>query len=174
MTKLQHIKSPKHKGFIEFLKDELRNAKLTLSNVERRKEYDSKLGSKHTEAFRDQTRMTTAYTCTLGLMNATLIVSMGAVALWQWSLGAIAIGAVATAIPLAWQLNNIAGWVARSVTSIFENIGTVQDGMRSIDVPRQMPDPADATELRVTGGEIRLENLHFDYGRVRDSTVAKY
>jgi ATP-binding cassette, subfamily B, multidrug efflux pump len=128
----------------------------------------------HTTAFRDQTRMTTAYTSTLVLMNATLIVSMATVALWQWSVGHIAIGAVATAIPMAWQLNNIAGWVARSVTSIFENIGTVQDGMRSIDVPRQMPDPPDAVELHVTGGEIRLENLHFDYGRVRDSTTTKY
>src|ERR1700733_12832264 len=123
----------------------------------------------HTTAFRDQTRMTTAYTSTLVLMNAALIVSMAGVALWQWAVGHIAIGAVATAIPLAWQLNNIAGWVARSITSIFENIGTVQDGMRSIDVKRQMPDPDDAVELYVTGGEIRLENLHFDYGRVRDA-----
>ena len=85
--------------------------------------------------------MTTAYSASLMMMNAGLIVAMATVALWQWSAGHIAIGAVATAIPLAWQLNNIAGWVARSVTAIFENIGTVQDGMRSIDVPRQMPDP---------------------------------
>jgi ATP-binding cassette subfamily B multidrug efflux pump len=124
----------------------------------------------HTTAFRDQTRMTTAYTSTLVLMNAALIVSMAAVALWQWSVGNIAIGAVATAIPLAWQLNNIAGWVARSITSIFENIGTVLDGMRSIDVPRQMPDPPDAVELEVTGGGIRIEHLHFDYGRIREDT----
>jgi ATP-binding cassette subfamily B multidrug efflux pump len=128
----------------------------------------------HTVAFRDQTRMTTAYTLTLGVMNAWLIVSMAALALWQWSAGHIAISAVATAIPLAWQLNNIAGWVARSVTSIFENIGTVQDGMRSIDVPRQMPDPPEAKELQVTGGEIRIENLHFDYGRVRENTGTDY
>jgi ATP-binding cassette subfamily B multidrug efflux pump len=125
----------------------------------------------NTAAFRDQTRMTTAYTATLVLMNACLIVSMAAVALWQWSAGHIAIGAVATAIPLAWQLNNIAGWVARSVTAIFENVGTVQDGMRSIDVPRQMPDPADAHELHVTGGRIQFEDLHFDYGRIRDVVV---
>jgi ATP-binding cassette, subfamily B, multidrug efflux pump len=125
----------------------------------------------HTEAFRDQTRMTTAYTTTLVLMNASLIVSMAALSLWQWSAGHIAIGAVATAIPLAWQLNNIAGWVARSVTAIFENIGTVQDGMRSIDVPRQMPDPPDARELHVTGGGIRIESLHFDYGRIREMAV---
>jgi ATP-binding cassette subfamily B multidrug efflux pump len=128
----------------------------------------------HTAAFRDQTRMTTAYTSTLVLMNASLIVSMAAVALWQWSEGNIAIGAVATAIPLAWQLNNIAGWVARSITSIFENIGTVLDGMRSIDVPRQMPDPPDAVELDVTGGGIQIENLHFDYGRVRETTGIQY
>jgi ATP-binding cassette subfamily B multidrug efflux pump len=126
----------------------------------------------HTASFRDQTRMTTAYTSTLVLMNAGLIVSMAAVALWQWSAGNIAIGAVATAIPLAWQLNNIAGWVARSITSIFENIGTVQDGMRSIDVKRQMPDRADAVELSVTGGEIVVEDLHFDYGRVREDIGA--
>ena len=128
----------------------------------------------HTQAFRAQTRMTTGYTSTLVLMNACLIVSMAAVALGQWSAGHIGIGAVATAIPLAWQLNNIAGWVARSVTAIFENIGTVQDGMRSIDVPRQMPDPPDAAELQVTGGEIRFETLHFDYGRTRDDTVTLY
>jgi ATP-binding cassette subfamily B multidrug efflux pump len=62
-------------------------------------------------------------------------------------------------------LTNIAGWVARSITGIFENIGTVQDGMRSIDVPRLMPDPPGARELIVRGGEIRFENVHFDYGR---------
>jgi ATP-binding cassette, subfamily B, multidrug efflux pump len=127
----------------------------------------------HTVAFRDQTRMTTAYTSTLVSMNACLVVSMSAVALWQWSAGRIGISAVATAIPLAWQLNNIAGWVARSVTSIFENIGTVQDGMRSIDVPRQMPDPPGAVELRVTGGGIRFENLHFDYGRMRTAITSR-
>jgi ATP-binding cassette subfamily B multidrug efflux pump len=119
----------------------------------------------HTGAFRDQTRMTTAYTVTLSVMNACLVVATASVAIWQWSLEHITLGTVATAIPLAWQLTNIAGWVARSITAIFENVGTVQDGMRSIAVARQMPDPPDAGELRVTGGAIRFEHLHFDYGR---------
>jgi ATP-binding cassette subfamily B multidrug efflux pump len=119
----------------------------------------------HTAASREQGRMTSGYSITLSFMNASLIVTTASVAIWQWSDGRLTLGMVATAMPLAWQLTNIAGWVARSVTSIFENIGTVQDGMRSIDVVRQMPDPPEATELEVTGGEIRLENLHFDYGR---------
>ena len=46
--------------------------------------------------------------------------------------------------------------------------------MRSIDVPRQMPDPEDAVELHVTGGEIQIEDLHFDYGRVRDTIGIRY
>jgi ATP-binding cassette subfamily B multidrug efflux pump len=121
----------------------------------------------HTEAFRDQTRMITAYTITLNLMNACLVVGTAGMAIWQWTAGNIAVGTVAMAIPLAWQIANIAGWVARSITGVFENIGTVQDGMRSIDLPRQMEDAPNAAELIVSGGEIRFERLHFDYGRDR-------
>ena len=121
----------------------------------------------HTDAFRDQTRMITAYVAVLALMNASLIVGTASLAIWQWSAGRISVGSVAMVLPLTWQITNMAGWVARSVTAIFENIGTVQDGMRSIAVERQMPDPPDARELRVTCGEIRFEDLHFDYGRQR-------
>ena len=63
-------------------------------------------------------------------------------AIWLWSGGRIAVGTVAMALPLTWQIANIAGWVAQNVTAIFENVGVVQDGMRSIAVPRQMPDRA--------------------------------
>jgi ATP-binding cassette subfamily B multidrug efflux pump len=121
----------------------------------------------HTIAFRDQTRMITGYVVVLSVMNAMLIVATASLAIWQWSSGRITLGSVAMVLPLSWQITNMAGWVARSVTSIFENIGTVQDGMKSIAVERQMPDPPGARELRVTRGEIRFEDLHFDYGRVR-------
>ena len=122
--------------------------------------------NQHTGAFRDQTRMITGYVVMLSLMNAALIVSTASLAIWQWNSGRISVGSVAMVLPLSWQITNMAGWVARSVTSIFENIGTVQDGMRSIAVERQMPDPPEARELSVTRGEIRFEGLHFDYGRV--------
>ncbi len=121
----------------------------------------------HTARFRDQTRMITAYVFVLAVMNATLVVTTAGLAIWLWSRGRIAVGSVAMALPLAWQITNIAGWVARSVTAIFENVGTVQDGMRSIAVARQMPDAPGAAELIVEAGEIRFQNLHFDYGRDR-------
>ena len=74
---------------------------------------------------------------------------------------------VATALPLAFQITNMAGWVARSITGIFENIGLVQDGMRSIAVPRQMPDAPGATELQLAGGGISFEDVRFGYGTER-------
>jgi ATP-binding cassette subfamily B multidrug efflux pump len=121
----------------------------------------------HTSAFRDQTRMITGYVVILAMMNATLIVGTASLAIWQWGAGRISVGSVAMVLPLTWQITNMAAWVARSVTSIFENIGTVQDGMRSIAVERQMPDPPGALELHVTHGAISFEDLHFDYGRQR-------
>jgi len=74
---------------------------------------------------------------------------------------------VAMALPLTWQIANIAGWVAQNVTSIFENVGVVQDGMRSIAVPRQMRDRPDAAALRVTQGDVRFAGVRFGYGKTR-------
>jgi ATP-binding cassette subfamily B multidrug efflux pump len=121
----------------------------------------------HTGAFQDQLRLISRMVQSLAVMNAGLLCGTGSVALWLWSRETIAIGSVATALPLAWQLTNMSGWVARSITSIFENIGLVQDGMRSIAVPRLMPDAPDAAELEVSEGGIRFEHVNFGYGTAR-------
>jgi len=121
----------------------------------------------HTGAFRRQTRMVTTFGLTLAIMNASLVVATAGVALLLFAQSRVALASVAIAMPLSWQIVNIAGWVAQNVTSIFENVGVVQDGMRSIAVERQMPDRPDAQDLRVTSGEIVFEGIHFDYGRGR-------
>ena len=121
----------------------------------------------HTQSFRRQLRLMTTLGLTLNLLNAGLLVGTAAVAMWLWSRGRINVGIVATAVPLAWQIANMAGWVAQSVTSIFENVGTVQDGMRSIAVPRQMPDRPDAVALRIGRGAVRFEEVRFGYGTSR-------
>ncbi len=127
----------------------------------------------HTSAFRRQTRLSTGFTFTLATMNAALVVGTGAAAILLWRSGHIAVGAVAMALPMSWQISSMAGWVAQNVTTIFENVGIVQDGMRSIAVPRQMPDREGASELIVNAGEIRFEGLHFDYGRSRRAGVLR-
>lgn len=119
----------------------------------------------HTYVYRDQTRMITGYLTLLALMNALLIVGTASLALWQWNIGRVTVGDIAMSIPLTWQITSMANEVARSVNMIFDSVGTVQDGMKSIAVERQMPDLPNARELRVTRGEIRFENLHFNYGQ---------
>ncbi|HXQ53882.1 MAG TPA: ABC transporter ATP-binding protein [Stellaceae bacterium] len=121
----------------------------------------------HTDAYRQQLRMITLFGITLTFLNGAMMVGTGAIGVFLWTHGRITIGGFATALPLSWQVSNIAGWVAQNVTSIFENVGVVQDGMRSIAVPRQMVDRPDATSLRVTAGSVRFESVRFGYGTAR-------
>ena len=118
-----------------------------------------------TEAFRRQMRMVTVNGFALATLNAAMITATAATAVWLWTRGAIGVGAVATALPMAWQIANISGWVAFNVTSIFESIGVVQEAMGSIAVPPTAPDPPGAVALRVPRGEIRFEGVRFGYGR---------
>ncbi len=121
----------------------------------------------HTKAFHRQQRMITRYVVTLASINALMISGTAAIAVGLWVHGAIAVGIVATVLPLAWQISNISGWVADNITGIFENVGVVQDGMKSIAVPRQMGDPEDAKELVIDRGRIQFDHLTFGYGTTR-------
>jgi ATP-binding cassette subfamily B multidrug efflux pump len=121
----------------------------------------------HTDTFHHQLRLITIWSLTLAIINACMMVGTGTLAILAWRAGRVPIGTVATALPLAWQISNMAGWVAQNVTGIFENVGIVQDGMRSIATPRQMPDAPDAVPLNLIAGAIRFEHVNFDYGRAR-------
>ncbi|MDP9046096.1 MAG: ABC transporter ATP-binding protein/permease [Pseudomonadota bacterium] len=123
----------------------------------------------HTAAIARHMRVTTLFMGTLALMNALLLVGTATIGVLLWAHGAVEAGLVATALPLAWQIASVAGWVSWEVTGIFENVGVVQEGMQTIAVPHTLVDPDDAPELVVApapaGGEIRFENLTFTYGR---------
>ncbi|RAI57415.1 ABC transporter ATP-binding protein [Roseicella frigidaeris] len=117
------------------------------------------------QAFQRQMRLVTFNGFALATLNAAMITAMAAIAVWLWTRGAIEVAAVATALPMAWQIANISGWVAFNVTAIFENLGVVQESMGSIAVPPTAPDPPGAVPLRVRRGEIRFEGVRFAYGR---------
>jgi ATP-binding cassette subfamily B multidrug efflux pump len=118
----------------------------------------------HTDAFHAQQRLNTVFALALSLLNGALIAGSGAAALLLFDRGAIGVGMVAMSLPLSLQLNSFSWFVAMNVTTIFESIGTVQEGMRSIAVPREMPDPPDAVELTVERGEVHFDKVRFSYG----------
>jgi ATP-binding cassette subfamily B multidrug efflux pump len=124
----------------------------------------------HRAAMRRHMRVMTRFHFLLTAMNAALLVSTAAIGIWLWAHGAVGAGIVAAALPLAWQLANVAGWVSWEVTAIFENVGVVQEGMQSIAVPHSGVDRPGAKPLEVSRGEIRFEDVSFAYGR-KDSSV---
>ena len=113
----------------------------------------------------------TSFMFWLTAMNALLLVGTAAIGIWLWGQGAVSAGVVATALPLAWQIANAAGWVSWEVTAIFENVGVVQEGMQSIAVPHASVDRPGAQPLEVSRGEIAFENVTFGYGRTDASPV---
>ena len=119
----------------------------------------------HTLAIRQHMRVTTRFMATLAVMNMLLLVSTAAIGITLWAQGQVSAGLVATALPLAWQISSVAGWVSWEVTGIFENVGVVQEGMETIAVPHTLTDAAGAAELQVPRGELRFEHLTFTYGR---------
>jgi len=119
----------------------------------------------HRGAMRRHMRLITRFHFCLTAMNAALLVATATIGIWLWATGAVSAGVVAAALPLAWQLANVAGWVSWEVTAIFENVGVVQEGMQSIAVPHSGVDKPGAQPLEVSRGEIRFENVRFGYGR---------
>ena len=119
----------------------------------------------HTGLFYRSLRLNTLFGLWLSSLNAMLVTGTGGLALVLWTQGKVEVGTVAMALPLAWQISNIAGWVAWQITSIFENVGVIQEGMMTIARPITLIDRPEAEALHVTRGEIRFEDVRFGYGR---------
>ncbi len=121
----------------------------------------------HYATYHWQTRLNTLFGLCLSLINASMVVSVAGLSIWLWSTGRVGVGTVAMSIPLAWQINSMAGWVAFNITQIFEFVGNVQDGMKTIAVPLGLPDSPGATPFHVKQGAITFDHLRFGYGTAR-------
>jgi ATP-binding cassette subfamily B multidrug efflux pump len=111
-----------------------------------------------------QMRMVSAFEIVNHLLSMGLIVSTGGVTLWLWTRSEVGVGAVAAATAMALRLNGISHWVMWEMASLFEQIGTVQDGINTLARQPTVLDRADAWPLRVTRGDIRFEQVSFNYG----------
>ena len=126
--------------------------------------YISEGFARFNDAFARQQRVNTLYVAGLVFLNAVFLVATGAVAVWLFSGNRVDAGTMTTALLLSTQIVSMSGWVAFEVMSIFENVGTVQEGMKTISRPLTMQDKPDAEPLSVSRGEIRFENVGFSYG----------
>jgi ATP-binding cassette subfamily B multidrug efflux pump len=111
-----------------------------------------------------QMRLVTGFEIVIHALSMVLIASTAGVALWLWMNGQVGIGAVAAATAMALRLNGISHWIMWEMATLFEDIGTVQDGITTLARPHVVVDTANAEALKVTRGDIRFEDVQFSYG----------
>jgi ATP-binding cassette, subfamily B, multidrug efflux pump len=98
------------------------------------------------------------------VLSMGLILGTAWVTLWLWTQGRVGVGAVAAATAMALRLNGISHWIMWEMATLFEHVGTVQDGMNTFSRVQAVVDRADAQPLAVQRGDIRFEQVRFGYG----------
>ncbi|MBK0057556.1 ABC transporter ATP-binding protein [Pseudomonas sp. S44] len=96
-----------------------------------------------------------------------LIMGAGGYALWLWHQGEVGAGAVAAITAMALRVNGMSHWIMWQMTSLFENIGTVQDGMVTLTTGPKVQDVPNAGELVTHGGAVSFDNVRFNYNGER-------
>jgi ATP-binding cassette subfamily B multidrug efflux pump len=114
-----------------------------------------------------QMRLVTGFETVNQILSVGLIAATAAVSLLLWTQTAVGVGAVAAATAMAFRLNGISHWVMWEMATLFEHIGTVQDGMATLSRARSVVDSAGAQPLAVPRGEVRFEDVTFAYGGKR-------
>jgi len=105
----------------------------------------------------------------LGLvsLNGVLVVGVVGWAIWLWYGGSASVGIVAAAAALTLRLNGMSGWIMWAVSNLFQNLGVVKEGMETIAQPVLLVDEPGAVPLRVTDGQIEMQDLTHHYGKTR-------
>ncbi|MEO8020339.1 ABC transporter ATP-binding protein [Polaromonas sp.] len=111
-----------------------------------------------------QMRLVSLFEIVNHALSMGLILGMAGTSLWLWSRGAVGAGAVAAATAMALRLQGMSHWIMWETTSLFESVGTVQDGINTLSQAHAIVDRPDATGLQVPRGEIRFESISFSYG----------
>jgi ATP-binding cassette subfamily B multidrug efflux pump len=121
-----------------------------------------------------QGRMFTKLSLYLTAMNSALVVAVAALAIYGWTRSFVTIGGITIAISLVMRLRAMSQWILWEVASLFESIGTVEDGMGMLTKPVSIVDQAGARELVVPRGEIRFDAARFHYGRNDGSVIEDF
>ena len=132
---------------------------------EREHEYTRESLQENVEKVRAMTRLTTGMDASMAAWNGLMIAGTTGIGMWLWSHGHITVGAAAFASGLAIRISNMSGWIMWVINGVFENIGTVQDGINSIALPATVDDAPDAKDIGPVRGDIRFEHVTFHYGK---------
>ncbi|MBY6141561.1 ABC transporter ATP-binding protein/permease [Leisingera daeponensis] len=100
-------------------------------------------------------------------INGVLILIVVAPAIWLWMRGAVSVGEVAAASALTIRLNGMSGWILWVTIRLFENMGVIREGLRSLSAVHEVTDAPEAKPLEVRRAEVRIEGLRHHYGNTK-------
>jgi ATP-binding cassette subfamily B protein/ATP-binding cassette subfamily B multidrug efflux pump len=110
-----------------------------------------------------QMRLVTKLNICLWALNMSLVFSTAALGIYLWLNGSITPGAIAIVMSLAIRLTSMSHWILWEISGLFENIGTVQDGINTLSVPSKVNDKPNAVALNVNLGDIIFDSVNFSY-----------
>lgn len=110
-----------------------------------------------------QMRLVSAFEIVNHILVVAMILGACGTALWLWSQGQVGAGAVAAVTAMALRVSGHAHWVMWEVTTLFESVGTIQDGINTLTRPRTVVDAPNAKPLAVSRGEVTFEGVTFGY-----------
>ena len=111
-----------------------------------------------------QMRFVTGFDMCVELANYILLFSISAISIYLWTIESISVGAIAIAISLALRINGMSKWIMWEVGGLFENMGTVVDGMNSLSKPIDIQDSPKAKDISQCQGAITFDQINFNYG----------
>ncbi|ACA32067.1 ABC transporter ATP-binding protein [Histophilus somni] len=110
-----------------------------------------------------QMRLATSLDTLTYSTNVALTLSTGILGIVLWGKGLVGVGAIATALAMALRVNGLSRWIMWEMARLFENIGTVNDGMSTLTKPLTIVDKPDAQDLEIKQGNIHFNNVDFAY-----------
>jgi ATP-binding cassette subfamily B multidrug efflux pump len=111
-----------------------------------------------------QMRLVTGFDVAVQLANYILLFSIAAISISLWMDSAITVGSIAIAISLALRINGMSMWIMWEVGALFENMGTVVDGIKTLSKPIAIQDEPNAKPIKVDQGGIEFDDVSFHYG----------
>jgi len=117
-----------------------------------------------------QMRLGTGLNVSVQCINYLLAFAVAALSIWLWLDNAISVGAIAIAVTLALRINGMSQWIMWEIGALFENLGTVADGINTLSQPVSVTDKPDAKRLQVSQGAIDLDSVDFHYRGIDEDT----
>jgi len=108
------------------------------------------------------------------LLSMLLVIGTAFAAIWLWSSSEIMVGVIATSTAMALRLNGISHWVMWEMTSLYEQVGTLQDGLNTLSMHQEIKDEKGAKDLQIKKASVSFQNIVFNYPNQRKSVIHNF